>query len=159
MDWHKLTNFQLQHWRPWSTQLKFSNAAYCEILPSIKACQQTSWTKDGSSYGYVNKVFPEIIYVYWQFNCLDGVFLSVSAEKASHMANATLRVPYEGQHQNFMVGLAAHHQLHCIDILRKSFHPERYNNSIYNEDKTINEDQWFHHSESRYLFLKNDSSL
>lgn len=59
--------------------------------------------------------------------------------------NKTERVPWGPHMGKHMAGVTVFHQLHCVDELRKSLYPQRYNNSVWNLDGTFNNMTFIHH--------------
>jgi hypothetical protein len=61
----------------------------------------------------------------------------VSKEEASHLLNATLPAPHDPD--TYMIQLEVFHNLHCLNMLRKSLYPDEYPEMVeYNPDGTIN---------------------
>ena len=48
----------------------------------------------------------------------------ITPAEAAKLPNATVRIP--GDEQHYIVGLDVMHQLHCLNHLRKTLYPERY---------------------------------
>jgi Mycotoxin biosynthesis protein UstYa len=49
----------------------------------------------------------------------------IDGAMAAQLPNRTTRIP--GDDDGYVVGLDVLHQLHCLNILRKSLYPDRYN--------------------------------
>jgi hypothetical protein len=60
--------------------------------------------------------------------------LAVPYESSALFANATERIPWEPFQGDLLTGLSVSHQLHCLNRLRQSLWPERYNSSIWKVD-------------------------
>ncbi|KAF2432523.1 hypothetical protein EJ08DRAFT_121098 [Tothia fuscella] len=71
-------------------------------------------------------------------------FIAIPAEQRRLLANATERMPWEPFRGDLMSALSIGHQMHCLDQLRQSFWPQRYNNSIWNADGSFDYLQFGH---------------
>ncbi|KAF4626229.1 hypothetical protein G7Y89_g11930 [Cudoniella acicularis] len=71
--------------------------------------------------------------------------LHISDEENSKLYNTTERVTIEGMEDQFLIGMDVFHQLHCLNVLRKSFYPERYNMSMYWPNGTLHHFNWVHY--------------
>jgi len=61
----------------------------------------------------------------------------ITKEEASHLLNATLPAPNDPS--TYMIQLEVFHNLHCLNMLRKSLYPEEYPEMVdYNQDGSIN---------------------
>ena len=89
-----------------------------------------------------------------------GVFLiavgisGISKDEASHLLNKTLPAPKDPD--TYMIQLEVFHNLHCLNMLRKTLYPEQYPDMVaYHDNGTINHGtlQALHMGESTITLL------
>ncbi|KAI0862664.1 hypothetical protein F4860DRAFT_512633 [Xylaria cubensis] len=73
-----------------------------------------------------------------------GIAIRITKDEYDQLINKTERVPIEGYEDDYMVGVDAFHQLHCLNEIRKGFYPRRFNSSMENPDGTVNFLNWLH---------------
>ncbi|KAK3351077.1 hypothetical protein B0H65DRAFT_567985 [Neurospora tetraspora] len=77
----------------------------------------------------------------WRDLYIDIGVIKIPKEDAEKLPNQTLPIP--GEEDGYIVGLEVYHQLHCLDLIRKHFYPERYGG-----DRDMTEQQrkeyWIH---------------
>ncbi|KAK7710880.1 hypothetical protein SLS63_012843 [Diaporthe eres] len=73
-----------------------------------------------------------------------GGSFQIDREMAERLPYATEHVAVEGLEQQYMGGLAVFHQLHCLNAIRKTLYPGRYNTSLVDADGTVNFHRWNH---------------
>ncbi|EMD85874.1 hypothetical protein COCC4DRAFT_209332 [Bipolaris maydis ATCC 48331] len=80
----------------------------------------------------------------WEGLHSKGRTIQISSEENSMLYNPSIHVPMVGLEDQYMIGLDVFHQLHCLDTIRKSFYPRRYNITLLKSDGTVNYVPWLH---------------
>lgn len=101
---------------------------------------------------YASQDSPQSEYQGWPNDEIDrhweeyekGGSLRVDRQTAERLPYATEHVPVAGHEDEYMTGLAVFHQLHCLNAVRKSLWPSRYNSSLVEADGSVNYDAWGH---------------
>jgi hypothetical protein len=78
----------------------------------------------------------------------------LTKKEASHLLNKTLPAPHDSD--KYMIQLEVFHNLHCLNMLRKSLYPDQYPEMWeYHENGTVNHNtlQSLHMGESALHFL------
>ncbi|KAJ4398918.1 hypothetical protein N0V85_006163 [Neurospora sp. IMI 360204] len=77
----------------------------------------------------------------WRDLYIDIGVIKIPKEDAEKLPNQTLPIP--GDEDGYIAGLKVYHQLHCLDLIRKHFYPDRYGG-----DRDMTEQQrkeyWIH---------------
>ncbi|KAJ3494300.1 hypothetical protein NLG97_g4167 [Lecanicillium saksenae] len=73
-----------------------------------------------------------------------GMSIRIDETAANKLLNYTEHAPFPGLEKDYMVGLDVFHQLHCLNMIRRSIYPKRYNSSIVREDGSIDFLAWSH---------------
>ena len=61
----------------------------------------------------------------------------ISKDEASHLLNKTLSAPEDPD--TYMIQLEVFHNLHCLNMLRKTIYPDQYPDMVaYHDNGTIN---------------------
>ncbi|OAA60110.1 hypothetical protein ISF_06121 [Cordyceps fumosorosea ARSEF 2679] len=80
----------------------------------------------------------------WQGMYNKGMAIRIDEEAAGRLVNKTEKIPLVGWENDYMVGLDVFHQLHCLNMIRQSMYPKRYNSSIIRDDGTVDFLAWAH---------------
>ncbi|EOA80854.1 uncharacterized protein SETTUDRAFT_100702, partial [Exserohilum turcica Et28A] len=80
----------------------------------------------------------------WEELHSKGRAVQISPKENSMLYNQSINVPIVGFEDKHMIGLDVFHQLHCLDTLRKSFYPRRYNITLLKPDGMVNYVPWLH---------------
>ncbi|KAM3519678.1 hypothetical protein NHJ13051_007334 [Beauveria bassiana] len=80
----------------------------------------------------------------WQDMYSKGMAVRIDEESARRLINKTEHAPVIGMEHDYVVGLDVFHQLHCLNMIRQSIYPKRYNSSIIRQDGTIDFLAWSH---------------
>ncbi|TQW01129.1 tat pathway signal sequence [Cordyceps javanica] len=66
----------------------------------------------------------------WQDMYSKGMSIRIDEQAAGSLLNRTEHAPVVGIQHDYVVGLDVFHQLHCLNMIRQSIYPVRYNSSI-----------------------------
>ncbi|KAM3430086.1 hypothetical protein NHJ13734_007893 [Beauveria thailandica] len=80
----------------------------------------------------------------WQDMYSKGMAVRIDEDSARRLVNKTEHAPVAGMENDYVVGLDVFHQLHCLNMIRQSIYPRRYNSSIIRQDGTIDFLAWSH---------------
>ena len=70
--------------------------------------------------------------------------MGISAEDNAQLPNPSENVPQPGREAEYLVGFDVFHQLHCLNMIRKSMYPRRYNMSMVVVDGRVHYGRWMH---------------
>ncbi|EGX90076.1 hypothetical protein CCM_06496 [Cordyceps militaris CM01] len=99
---------------------------------------------------YVPRVFTKAFlddqspYQGWPDDEKDQLWQNMYSKAADRLVNKTEHAPVAGFEKDYVVGLDVFHQLHCLNMIRRSMYPKRYNSSIIREDGSIDFLTWAH---------------
>ncbi|KAF2245941.1 hypothetical protein BU26DRAFT_607235 [Trematosphaeria pertusa] len=69
----------------------------------------------------------------------------VPKTEAHRLPNKTAHLTVDGWEEDYMVGIDVFHQLHCLNVLRRSFYPQRYRGmGMWHPNGTLNMLGWVH---------------
>ncbi|KAJ4147382.1 hypothetical protein LMH87_001904 [Akanthomyces muscarius] len=80
----------------------------------------------------------------WQDMYSRGMAIRIDEKSAIRLINRTEHAPVSGSETDYVIGLDVFHQLHCLNMLRQSIYPLRYNSSIVRQDGSIDFLGWAH---------------
>jgi len=145
----KSLSIQLQLKTSWNTNPEYSQ----NLLKSRKQSIKVYRTIKKTSYGRIcTEVCHLLQYAAPNLSIVDSTFIAIPAEQRDLLANATERMPWEPFRGDLMSALSIGHQMHCLDQLRQSFWPQRYNNSIWKPDGSFDYLQFGHFGRSCQKF-------
>jgi len=78
----------------------------------------------------------------WRSSYNFGMSVLIDTSSAAQLLNRTMKLPDPSDH--YVIGLGAFHELHCLDQLRQSIYPNRYNKSYISLDGSKNEEMRIH---------------
>ncbi|KAF2181035.1 hypothetical protein K469DRAFT_671634 [Zopfia rhizophila CBS 207.26] len=74
-----------------------------------------------------------------------GMPVQVPASEAPKLPNKTAHYTVKGFEDDYMVGIDVFHQLHCLNVIRRSFYPQRYPEfGMWHKNGTLNMVNWVH---------------
>lgn len=68
----------------------------------------------------------------------------IDAKTAGLLPENTERLPLEGREGEYIITLDVFHQMHCLDIIRRSLYRDRYDKHFYFPNGTVDHCKWLH---------------